>query len=279
VALLHRDGREVRPTREGATYVERARRLLQEAAELDAGLRDTPRAPTGTLVLAAHSVVATFVLPQVLPSFHEAFPDVRVDLRDAGSGRDLVQLDADALLMFGWPPPQDALVRTVAQTRWLVVAAPSFWARHGVPREPADLARVPCMLYRVPYGEVLVRWSFQQGTRRAEVQVDGWLTGDQRTALDEPVLAGQLAARVNDLTCRDGLRTGRLQPVLLDWEGVSSPPLVLLLRKSLARQPRVRVFVQHLQAVVDALCRDRLPRGLPPVPVAQRPEWFRKRVG
>ncbi|HMN79328.1 MAG TPA: LysR family transcriptional regulator [Burkholderiaceae bacterium] len=279
VALLHRDGASLRPTPEGAGYVERARRLLKDAAELDASLRDAGRAPTGTLIIAHQSVVARFVLPEVLPSFHAAFPGVRVDLRDAGTVRDLVRLGADMLLMFGWPPAQDAVVRTIAYTRWLIVAAPSFWARYGTPREPADLARMPCALFRTPYGEVLNRWTFVRDGERVEVEVDGWLTGDDRGALDAPLLAGRIAGRWNDLTVRDSLRDGRLQPVLLDWEGQHSPPLTLLLRKSLIRQPRARAFIRHLQTTIDALTSERLPPGLPPAPVPVRPGWFRKRAG
>ncbi len=43
-------------------------------------------------------------------------------------------------------------------------------------------------------------------------------------------------ARLNDLTTREGLAAGTLQPVLLDWVGVSSPPLNLLIRKAVSRQ-------------------------------------------
>jgi DNA-binding transcriptional LysR family regulator len=279
VVLLHRDGPKAAPTREGAAYVERARRLLQDAAELDASVRDVARTPTGTLVLAYQNVVATFLLPGLLPSFHVAYPGIRIELRDAGTSRDLVQVGADLMLSFGWPSTQDALVRTIAYTRWVVAATPAYWSRHGVPREPSDLARMPCAVFRVPYGEPLRRWIFARGRERTEVEVDGWLMSDERSALDGPVVAGQLAARLNDLTARDGLRDGRLQPVLLDWEGVSAPPLTLLVRRSLARQPRVRAFERHLHASLEPALRERLPAGLPPVPVPARPEWFGRRAG
>jgi hypothetical protein len=67
------------------------------------------------------------------------------------------------------------------------------------------------------------------------VEVDGWLTGDHRAALDAPVFEGQLMARLNDLSAGDGLKMGALQPVLLDWVGPNSPPLNLLIRKAVSR--------------------------------------------
>lgn len=86
-------------------------------------------------------------------------------------------------------------------------------------------------------------------------------------------------ARLNDLTVREGLAAGTLQPVLLDWVGVSAPPLNLLIRKAVSRQPRVRAVVDFLAETGTELARHRLPAGLPPVQPAQRPDWFKRRVG
>jgi LysR family transcriptional regulator for bpeEF and oprC len=278
LTLLDRDARPLAPTLDGRHYVERAGELLIGLRQLESGLRDRVQSPSGVLVVAAQSVAIEHVLVPMLPSFHERFPLVQVDLRDAGQQRDVEALGADVLVMFGWPPSQPALMRTLAHTRWLVVAAPTFWARHGVPAHPSELARLPCALFRVPYGEVLSRWVFVRGNDRVEVETSGWLTGDHRNALDAPVLAGQMMARVNDLTARMALRTGSLQPVLLDWVGEASPPLTLLMRRALARQARVRAWVDFIASWAEGIARDRLPYGLPLVPPAQRPDWFRKRV-
>ena len=277
--LLHRDGQVLRPTRDAELYVERVRTLLSDFTDLESGLRDAQRSPTGTVVVAAQSVVTRFLLTQAMPSLQAALPNVLIDLRDPGSSRDLVSLGADILLQFGWPVPQDALVRTLAYTRWLIVATPAFWTRLGLPRRPEDLADYPSAVFRTPYGEVLDRWVFLRAGERAEAPVRPMLIGDDRGALDAPVLAGHMLGRINDLTAGDALRSGKLQPVLLDWEGQSSPPLIMLVRKSLVRQPRVRAFLDHFRSFVEGQVRHRLPAGLPPVPVPQRPDWFQRRVG
>jgi DNA-binding transcriptional LysR family regulator len=83
----------------------------------------------------------------------------------------------------------------------------------------------------------------------------------------------------SDLTAPEGLEAGTLQPVLLDWVGASSPPLNLLIRKAVSRQPRVRAVVDFLAEAAAELVRQRLPAGLRPVRPAQRPDWFKRRVG
>lgn len=278
MSLIDRSAQPLRATPHAVAYLERARSLLVELRELDASLRDQAQTPRGTITVAAHGVVLQFLLADALPRFHARFPDVRVEVFDAGSSRDLAKLGADSLVQFGWPPEQDAILRTLAETRWLIVATPGYWARHGIPTHPADLARCPCALFKTPFGEIIRRWSFEKSGERHEVVVDGWLTSDNRAALDAPVYNGQLASRINDLTAHPGLADGRLQPVLLDWNGLNAPPLSLLVRRSVSRQPRMRAWVDFLVETAAERTVRRLPAGLPPVQPGTRPDWWRKRV-
>lgn len=276
--LIDRSALPLRPTAYAVAYVERARALLAEMRELDASLRDQTQAPRGTISLAAHGVVAQFILPELLGRFHARCPEIQLDIVEAGSVRELARLGTDMLLQFGWPPPQDAVLRTLAETRWLVVATPSYWARHGIPRQPAELAGHRCALFRTPFGEVIRHWTFVRGSDSATVAVDGWLVSDSRPVLDGPLYGGQLVARINDLTAHPGVADGRLQPVLLDWVGQNSPPLSLVVKRSLVRQPRIRAWIEFIAEHAQQLAASRLPAGLPPVQPSQRPDWWRKRV-
>ena len=278
VALLDRSAQPLRPTAAATGYIERARGLLSEVRELDASLRDQTQAPRGALSLAAHSVVLEFILPPLLPRFHARYPDIHLDVVEAGADRDLARLGTDMLMQFGWPPVQDAILRTLAETRWLVVATPSYWSRHGVPRHPQDLARHPCALFRTPFGEVLRQWHFERAGERVAVSVDGWLTSESRPVLDGPLYGGQLVSRINDLAAHEGVASGRLQPVLLDWTGLNAPPLSLVVKRSLAKQPRVRAWIEFIAEQAGRLNAARLPANLPPVQRAERPDWWRKRV-
>jgi DNA-binding transcriptional LysR family regulator len=278
VELLDRASRPLRPTAFAAGYVERARALLGEMRELDAGLRDQSQAPRGTITLAAHSVVMQFVLPDLLGRFHARYPEIRLDIQDAGNVRDLGRLGTDMLMQFGWPPPQDAALRTLAETRWLVVATPAYWARHGQPRHPAELAGHACGLFRTPFGEVIRHWTFEREGERVAIDVDGWLVSDNREVLDAALLGGHLVARINDLTAHPGLADGRLRPVLLDWVGQHSPPLSLVIKRSLLRQPRIRAWIDFAAEHAQQLDARRQPADLPPVPAAERPDWWRRRV-
>lgn len=277
VTLIDRSSNPLRPTPYAVDYVARARALLAEMRELDASLQDQTHAPKGTITLAVHSVVLQFVLPIMLSRFHARYPDIRLEIVEAGSSRDLARLGTDVLIQFGWPPQQDAVLRTLAETRWLIVATPAYWAKHGIPDQPSDLQRHSCALFKTPFGETLRQWIFEKNDARVKVDVDGWLVSDNRHAHDAALNGGQLVARINDLTA-PGLVDGSLQPVLLDWTGLNSPPLSMIIKRSLTRQPRIRAWVDFIAEQSQQLTMLRRPVGLPPVPPAEHPEWWRKRV-
>lgn len=278
VSLIDRSVQPLRPTPYATAYVDRARALLTDLRELDASLHDQSSAPRGIISVAADSVVREYLLPDMLAAFHTRFPDIEVQVLEAGSVRDLARLGTDLLMQSGWPPPQDAVLRTLAETRWLIVAAPAYWARHGQPKLPEDLARHGCALYRTPFGEVLKRWVFERDGQKQAVDVEGWLVSDSRSVLDGPLLAGQVVARVNDLSVRRQLADGSLHPVLLDWTGLHAPPISLVAKRSLTRQPRVRAWIDFAAGYTAELARARLPGGLQAVRPSERPEWWKRRV-
>lgn len=278
MVLIDRSAKPLRPTPYAVAYIDRARTLLSELRELDASLHDESSSPKGTITLASQSVVLEFVLPAMVHRFHARYPEIRLEIIEAGTSRDLSKLGTDALMQFGWPPEQDAILRTLAETRWLVVAAPSYWAKHGKPQHPSDLTAHHCALFRTPFNEVIRQWAFEKGGERVAVDVDGWLVSDNRRVLDAPLYAGQMVARVNDLSAFPGIEDGSLEPVLPDWTGLNAPPLSMIVKRSMARQPRMRVWIDFVAGQARQLTLARKPAGLPPVQPAQRPDWWRKRV-
>lgn len=82
VRIFERDRAAVVVTAAGAEVLERARRILAEAGELEAAgaaLRDPFG---GTLRIGVIPTMAPYVLPEVAPSLLEAFPRLRVQWRE-----------------------------------------------------------------------------------------------------------------------------------------------------------------------------------------------------
>lgn len=85
VQLFHRTRKSVSLTTAGAIWLDHARQVLTEAERLPAIARRAARGEMGELRLAFVSIASYSLLPKLVRRFRDAFPDVRVDLREATS--------------------------------------------------------------------------------------------------------------------------------------------------------------------------------------------------
>lgn len=67
------------------------------------------------------------------------------------------------------------------------------------------------------------------------------------------VIGGHGVGRFSELTTRDHVQSGRLVPVLREWEVQGGPPMNLLYKGSARRTARARIFIDYLvQCLRDA---------------------------
>lgn len=279
--LLERGARGVRPTPSGAEYLDRCRPLLVELEALalaEVRLKGSPERVSGTLAVAASPQLAHHILLPAMPRFHAQYPDVEIDFRTVNRIGDADAQSADVLLLHGWPEaPADCVHRQLGGAHSLIMAAPVYWAEHGVPEHPSDLERHTCLLLRNPAGIVLDLWEFVRGTESVQVPVRGWMSSNAREAVLDLVIGGHGVGRFTEITTRQHLQSGRLVPVLRDWDVQGGPPVNLLYKASGRRSPRVRAYIDHaLQCL-----RDLQSHGetfLPHAPT-DRPAWHRRGYG
>jgi DNA-binding transcriptional LysR family regulator len=82
--LFHRRGRRISLTSDGEVFLPLARSVLSRASEAVRLLRDRSGVETGDVRLGANPSVAAYLLPTLLASFKEAFPQVRVEVAEGG---------------------------------------------------------------------------------------------------------------------------------------------------------------------------------------------------
>lgn len=277
VVLFDRSAQGLALTASGESYLESCRPLLDELAAVDEAVQRSMQRPSGTLVLGAHAqLVHHFLLP-ALPRFHARHPDIQLDLRIINRMSDADADTVDVFLLHGWPEAGDLVHRRLGHARTMIVAAPDYWKTRGIPRHPRELADHVCMLMRNPFGILLDLWEFERGDETCAVAVNGWLSSNGREVVLDAVLSGGGVGRFNELTTRGHLQSGRLVPVLLEWDVKGGPPVNLLYRANHRRTPRVRLFLDFVNALFNELDAENVPS--PQRPVAERPHWHRRGYG
>lgn len=271
--LFDRSSQGLTLTNDGQRYLESCQPLLEQLAEADGALSTAAERPRGTVVVGAPAFVLQNCIGPELLRFHSRYPDIDLDFRIVNLISDLDAIGGDVFVLFGWHETPDFVQKPIAQTRYLVVATAAYWARHGMPTRPLDLARQQCFAFRNPRGVLLDMWDFERGGEKESVRARGWLASSHRELLLDAVLADEGVTRVTDIVAHSLLRSGRLRPALPDWHGLHAPPVNVLFRPNHRRTPRVRVFVDFVADVFRKLQTEQ--DGM----VAERPLWYGTRHG
>jgi len=244
VRLLQRTTRRLVLTAEGETLLARGRDILAaiEAAEAEVTLaRGKPR---GLLRVNTGTAFAKHRLAPYLLAFQMQYPDISLDLSIADRRVDVIGEQVDVAIRTGSSGDSSLITRRIGDMRRVICASPDYLARHGTPREPADLARHNCLL--LTGFSRLAAWPMQVDGRIIEMNVKGTVTCDSAELLLDLVLAGLGIARFGDFLAEDALAKGDLVPLLVEHHVVEAAPISALMPPGRQHLPRVRAFVDFL---------------------------------
>ncbi|MEU2617514.1 LysR family transcriptional regulator [Streptomyces sp. NPDC007157] len=243
VTLVHRTPRGSTLTVEGVMIAEWAARLLDVAAEMDAGITALRTGQRARLRVSASSTISEILLPGWLASFRAETPQGRrapeIVLTYANTAAVVTHVTegiADIGFTEGPHEPAGLHGRAVGHDRLMVVVAPGHpWARPR-PVSAVELAGTP-----------LVSRESGSGTRDTFAaalsavlgpgvpQAPAALSLSTTAAIRSAALAGAAPAVISELAVADDLANGRLVAVRtpeLDlrrtlravWDGAATPP-------------------------------------------------------
>ncbi|HET9576254.1 MAG TPA: LysR substrate-binding domain-containing protein [Usitatibacter sp.] len=249
VPLFERSAKGLALTAQGTAYLEQCRPALDLLEQADDQARTSLVRPRGHLVVGAQHFIADSILAAALPGFHARYPDIQLDLRNntqVTGEEDLRSIDV--FLSVTWPDMPEMIHRRVGSSRFMVCAAPEYWAEHGMPEHPADLERHDCFTIRTQRGALMDLWNFSRASEKVSVVAKGWLmvSNTHRDSAIQLALAGHGVVRLLDFSSEAALADGRLVPALTDWEAMDAPPVYLSYWPSGRRTARVRVFLDFV---------------------------------
>jgi DNA-binding transcriptional LysR family regulator len=247
--LFERTTRRVLPTEAGAAFYARVTRILSDVDEAENEIATLGGEPRGTLRISAPVILGERHLAALLPPFLLRHPELRIDLSLGDHFVNLVADRIDVALRVGALADSSLVKKRVGVVASLVVAAPSYLERAGRPETPIDLARHNC----VRYSRIIAarEWRFMRRGKVVSVPVVGNLEVDHGGAMREAVLAGVGIARLPDFLVADGLREGRLVPLLEEY---ALPPngIHLVYPSGAAPMPKVQAFVEEIGDALKA---------------------------
>ena len=243
VRLLIRTTRTLTLTAEGQTYLRAARRILADLTEVEEAIADQA-SPRGRVRLTASLAHGRLYVVPLLAEFTARYPDILVDLNLSDRVVDILGGQADVAIRFGQLADSPLTARRIGETGRVVVASPSYPARHGTPEQPEDLFRHNCLSFSFRRAEP--GWPFRRGGVDMALDVTGSIEANNGESLAQLALAGVGIARIGTFAVKDKLADGRLVPLLEPFNPQDREPLHLLFVGGSTIPARVRVLIDFL---------------------------------
>lgn len=216
--LFTRSTRRLQLTAEGVLYLERVRRILAEMDEADRLVGSGAGAvPRGRLRVSASVAFGECCILPLAPEFLALYPQVELDISLTDAVVDLVDDRTDIAIRIGALRDSSLKARKLLETRRVIIAAPEYIERHGLPRVPQDLATHNCL--RFNFRRTLDEWPFRDPQTGAAftVAVAGNAHGNNGVILRHLALSGLGLARLGSFHVADDIAAGRLVAILEDY--------------------------------------------------------------
>jgi DNA-binding transcriptional LysR family regulator len=244
--LIARSTRRLALTDEGQDLYERAQRILAEIDEAEAALTHGRIEPQGVLRVSAPIALGRTHVSPVCAVLVRAHRKLSVELTLTDRLVALIDEGMDVVVRIGEPKDSALVMRKLADNYRVVVAAPDYLERCGVPQRPVDLADHECLHYGISGSD----WRLVGPDGQSmEVRTASRLRSDNGEVAHDWALDGCGLILKSWIDVEPDVRAGRLVRVLPGWRS-DAVPICALFPSNRQLPTRVRLF---LDAMADRL--------------------------
>ncbi|WP_042267195.1 LysR family transcriptional regulator [Paraburkholderia heleia] len=254
--LLNRTTRKVTTTQDGAAFYDRCLRLIADMEETENLFRSADSASAGTLRVDMPGRIGRLIVAPALPAFLNAYPRIDVEIGATDRAVDLIEERIDCALRVGTLNQSELIARPIGDLTLINVASPAYLARHGIPRDPGDLAQHIPVGYASPSSGRLAQWEWADGDTVRTLAIKGRVTVNNAEAYIACCLAGLGLIQIPAYDVEAHIRAGELVEVMPEFRAAPMPVTLLYPhRQHLSR--RFQVFADWLVEIVVNRCCER----------------------
>lgn len=242
--LAHRTTHRLSLTDDGEVFLEIARRIVQEHAQLQGSMGARSQAVMGTVRISISQLFAQHVVIGRLAELRAAHPGLHVDLHISDALVNMAYDGVDIAVRAGIAPLGSVIARSLGSHGRALYAAQGYLKKHGTPRVVADLKAHSLIANSAVATHN--RWQFSVKGQVIEELVQGHIRVNSSAAVVSLVLAGAGIGRVNDVVGKQLVEQGLLQQVLGRYSSPVQYPAYAAILAERYRAPKIRATMDFL---------------------------------
>jgi DNA-binding transcriptional LysR family regulator len=244
VRLLNRSTRLVSLTEPGRRHFAFCERLLGEITEESMSLLGNEGEIEGLVSVAAPEFAGDLDVGDALTQFSARYPKIKIELVVGELLREHGALENafDLVLQTKHSTSPSTHAQRVAQLRYAICASPTYLAGIDMPRAPADLARLRCLVHANE-----TTWRLSHAGRSRKITVEPVFSSNSFEVLTKAAVQGLGIAPLPERLAERALKDRRLVRVLPGWR-LPVRSLYALVTRQGAPPRRVLVLIDFLSA-------------------------------
>jgi DNA-binding transcriptional LysR family regulator len=273
VKLLNRNTRRLSATSAGRDYFENCVAILKAVHAGEERIIGKRSGARGELKILCSKTFGEMLLTPIVADFCMEYPNVSVQITLADmrpDSNEIVSRGFDLAIRTLPVRASQVVARAVASMPRVLVAAPRYLERAGIPLTPQQLTAHNCL---DPRGAFSFTWDFAGSEGRRTLRLSGSPTANSSMLIRQAALKGLGIAMMRRYLVEEYLADRSLVPVLEDFT-VDDDKLYVVYQKDRYQPARMRLFIDYLTSRVAAL----LPADDPGTGLAARAAAAHRRL-
>ncbi|VEF13783.1 LysR family transcriptional regulator [Pseudomonas fluorescens] len=245
--LLVRTTRSVHLSEAGQRYLEDCRRILAEVQEAEDSAAGSHAQPRGQLTVTAPVLFGDLFVTPVMAAYLAQYPDVTINAVLVDRIVNIVEEGIDVAVRIGDLPDSSQHAIRVGDVRRVICGSPQYFARHGRPKHPQELATAPVVATSATGQQR--SWPFLDAGEAITVRPEPRLIVTANQAAITAASLGLGLTRVLSYQVAAKVAAGELEIVLADFE-LPPLPIHLVYQGGRKAPARVRSFIDFAVAAL-----------------------------
>ncbi len=250
VRLLIRTTRRLNTTPEGAEFYARCKQITADLAEAEVVVGRAGRLATGRLRVRLPLTLGRMWIVPHLPRFMREHPDLAIDVVCMDFVPYTIEDGLDMSVQTGELHDSSLAVRRLATTRYVMCAAPAYFAARGMPATPEDLNNHTCIAYRRPRNGRVREWRIVAGGAVRQITINSPMIFNRIELMIEAAKAGYGLIQVPECYVQPYIASGELVETLSSYKA-GGYQISVVYRQQQRLAPKVRVFMNFLVSLFN----------------------------
>ncbi len=245
VNLIQRTTRKLHITEAGHKYFHYCATAIRAVEQGESELLSSQTTPTGLLKITAPVDLGHTVLPRIVRTYLEKYPETTIELIISNQVVDLIGEGVDLGIRAGKLKDSSLIAKRFFDVTMNVWASPDYLDNVGRPKHPKDLSKLH-FVGRTDQKAI----TFTNGVSEVEVPVASRVQVDDFETIKSLIIEGEGIGRLPDFLASDAKVDGTLVPVLAKWKCKSTGAFSFVYAGHKYASPKVQAFIATALEVI-----------------------------